>query len=57
MPHRLLPYLTEIKLYFINAFTLFVSLSSVEQWLRIILVIVTIFYTLSKMIKKDDSSK
>jgi hypothetical protein len=47
--------LSDIKLYTINSLALGVTMMNIEVWLKVILLIVTIGYTLSKWIniKKD----
>jgi|TARA_R110002012_G_scaffold122105_2_gene271984 hypothetical protein len=47
--------LSDFKLYAINSLTLGVTMMNIEVWLKVILLIVTIGYTLSKWknIKKN----
>tara|TARA_R100001460_G_scaffold101395_1_gene145381 strand:+ start:59 stop:211 length:153 start_codon:yes stop_codon:yes gene_type:complete len=40
--------LADIKLYSINTFTLGVTMMDIEVWLKIILLVVTIGYTITK---------
>jgi hypothetical protein len=43
----------DYKIYLLNAVALSVSLSNVETYLRITLLVVSIFYTIFKLLKKD----
>jgi hypothetical protein len=49
---------SDLKLYLLNSFTLAISFANVEAVLKIILLIVSIFYTLFKILelknKKDE---
>ena len=45
------------KIYVLNAFALSVSLSNVETYLRITLLILSIAYTLFKLLKDDKNEK
>jgi hypothetical protein len=50
--------ISDLKLYVMNAGALGVSfMSQVEDWLKIILLLVTIGYTLSKWIKLKSKNK
>tara|TARA_R100000541_G_scaffold194_1_gene778 strand:+ start:26255 stop:26431 length:177 start_codon:yes stop_codon:yes gene_type:complete len=53
--------INEIKLYLINGSTLGVTtFTSIEDWLKIILLLITIGYTLTKwfsLSKKDDKNE
>ncbi len=41
----------DVKLLLINAFALAISMTGIEVWLKIILLLVTIGYTVSKWVK------
>jgi hypothetical protein len=45
------------KIYVLNAFALSVSLSSLEAYLRITLLILSIAYTMFKLFKNDKDEK
>ena len=47
---------SDLKLYTINSLTLGVTMMNIEVWLKIILLLVTIGYTLNKWwnVKKND---
>ena len=52
----------DLKLYLINSLSLIISLSNIEMTLKIILLLASIGYTITKWIeiykkKKDDSAK
>lgn len=50
----------DIKLAFINFLTFTISFSNVEQWLKLTLLIVSIIYTIQKIIElknKDEKNK
>lgn len=47
----------DIKLYTINSSTLVVTFTDIEMWLKIILLIATIVYTLLKIKKIKDEKK
>lgn len=48
----------DLKLAIINFFTLSISFSNVEEWLKLLLLIVSIIYTVQKIIlmKKNKSN-
>jgi hypothetical protein len=52
---------SDLKLYLLNSFTLAISFANVEAVLKIILLIVSIFYTLFKILElknnKNDDRK
>lgn len=47
----------DFKLAIINFFTLSISFSNVEQWLKLLLLVISIIYTIQKiiLIKKNKS--
>lgn len=45
------------KIYILNVFALSVSLSNIETYLRITLLLVSIAYTLFKLLKDDKNEK
>jgi hypothetical protein len=46
-----------MKLGIINAFTLGLSFTAVEQWLKITLLIISIIYTIMKIKEIDNTKK
>jgi hypothetical protein len=44
----------DFKIGALNLLTLTVSFSSVEQWLKILLLVVSIVYTVLKIVKKEE---
>ena len=54
--------LQDLKLYLVNSLSLIISLSNIEMTLKIILLLASIGYTITKWVeiykkKKDDSAK
>lgn len=54
--------LQDLKLYLVNSLSLIISLSNIEMTLKIVLLLASIGYTITKWIeiykkKKDDSTK
>jgi hypothetical protein len=47
----------DLKIGAINLLTFTISFSGIEQWLKITLLIVTIVYTVLKIIKMKDENK
>ena len=50
----------DIKIAFINFLTFTISFSNVEQWLKLTLLVVSIIYTIQKIIelkKKNETNK
>jgi len=51
----------DLKLYFFNSISMLLSFSNIESFLKIILLIASIFYTLLKTVetlrKKEDDNK
>ena len=47
----------DYKIYLLNVVALSVSLTNVETYLRITLLVVSIFYTVYKLIKNDKNEK
>lgn len=47
----------DYKIYILNGFALSVSLTSVETYLRISLLVLSIFYTIFKLLKNDKNEK
>ncbi|CAB4204239.1 hypothetical protein UFOVP1384_39 [uncultured Caudovirales phage] len=47
----------DYKIYILNGVALSVSLTSIETYLRITLLVVSIFYTIFKLLKNDKNEK
>ena len=47
----------DYKIYLLNVVALSVSLTNVETYLRITLLVVSIFYTIYKLLKNDKNEK
>jgi hypothetical protein len=47
----------DYKIYILNAVALSISLTSVETYLRITLLTISIFYTIFKLLKNDKNEK
>lgn len=47
----------DFKIYFFNVFALSVSMTNVETYLRITLLVLSIAYTMFKLLKNDKNEK
>lgn len=53
--------LQDMKIYYLNAIAMIVSFSGIEQWLKVILLIASIVYTIMRIIelkkKKNETNE